>query len=135
MFPLQSHLLATAKQVRTVPDNIMAEIEEEKSNCKRTRRRVGDATSTGGDKLFICRSKRGQDKSDDNALNQKKSFPTQCPIPGCMDRRNKPDHPCYQIGCCRLIHNLCAQSAGLCSSKNELNMFCSKECKRKGDNR
>jgi len=55
-----------------------------------------------------------------------------CPIPGCKWPQNVPDHRCYRRTCGNLVHNLCAQTNDLCDDDNELNMYCSVNCKRVG---
>lgn len=39
-------------------------------------------------------------------------------------------HSCYGRNCLKTIHNLCAQQRGWCLTANELNMYCSQECKQ-----
>ena len=65
------------------------------------------------------------------ALDERKDG-TVCPIPGCMmnhPRGLKPTHHCHGNGCSSRVHNLCAQRLNLCSRTNELNMYCSAQCK------
>jgi hypothetical protein len=62
----------------------------------------------------------------------KPTSPGICIIPGCRNSHMVNDHPCYHSGCKNYVHNMCAQSKGLCMDGNELNMFCSVVCKRAG---
>lgn len=55
-----------------------------------------------------------------------------CPIPGCTWTTLMANHPCYRAGCTKYVHNLCAQSSNLCDDDNELNMYCSVQCKQIG---
>jgi hypothetical protein len=55
---------------------------------------------------------------------------TMCAIKGCnFGTRLQADHKCYNK-CGRVFHNLCAQANNLCDNDNELDMYCSMECKR-----
>jgi hypothetical protein len=55
---------------------------------------------------------------------------TTCAIKGCnFGTRLQADHKCYNK-CGRVFHNLCAQMNDLCDNDNELDMYCSMECKR-----
>jgi hypothetical protein len=62
----------------------------------------------------------------------KPTSPGICIIPGCQHSSLVNDHPCYRRACDNFVHNLCAQSKGLCCDDNEVNMFCSVQCKGKG---
>lgn len=56
-----------------------------------------------------------------------------CPIPGCTWATLMANHPCYRAGCTKFVHNLCAQGSNLCDDDNEeLNMYCSIQCKEIG---
>jgi len=55
-----------------------------------------------------------------------------CPIPGCTWALLMANHPCYRAGCTKYVHNLCAQGSNLCDDNNELNMYCSVQCKLRG---
>jgi murein DD-endopeptidase MepM/ murein hydrolase activator NlpD len=55
---------------------------------------------------------------------------TSCAIKGCtFGTVIQASHKCYNK-CGRLFHNLCAQVNDLCDDDNELDMYCSIECKR-----
>ena len=54
-----------------------------------------------------------------------------CAVPGCIMNIMKPNHKCHAEGCSKLIHNLCAQRWNLTSNDNELDMYCSLQCKQK----
>jgi hypothetical protein len=62
----------------------------------------------------------------------KPTSPGICIIPGCHFAQLVNDHVCYRRACRNYVHNLCAQSKGLCCDNNEANMFCSAVCKRAG---
>ena len=51
-----------------------------------------------------------------------------CHVIGCNIKNQKP-HRCHGNGCTRLVHNLCCQRLGLNGDCNELEMFCSHQCK------
>jgi len=57
-----------------------------------------------------------------------------CPVPGCIWATLLANHPCYRAGCTKYVHNLCAQGSNLCDDENELNMYCSAQCKLIGRN-
>lgn len=65
------------------------------------------------------------------ALNRPAPTPARgrCPIANCTFDNLVADHPCYNDACSKFVHNLCAQGAGLTSTDNELNMYCSIACK------
>jgi hypothetical protein len=65
-----------------------------------------------------------------NELPTSTTKPTTCAIKGCtFGTALKADHKCYNK-CGRVVHNLCAQANNLCDEDNELDMYCSIECKR-----
>jgi hypothetical protein len=54
---------------------------------------------------------------------------TTCAIEGCtVGAVQHADHKCYNQ-CGRVFHNMCAQMNDLCDNDNELNMYCSMDCK------
>jgi hypothetical protein len=56
--------------------------------------------------------------------------PPTCAIQGCAFGTGLiADHKCHNK-CGRVFHNLCAQANDLCDDYNELDMYCSMECKR-----
>jgi hypothetical protein len=55
------------------------------------------------------------------------NFFGECCIAGCTWQQLELNHHCYR--CRKEVHNMCAQANNLCGTDNELNMYCSLECK------
>lgn len=130
-----------------VQQEMRTENQERQANRARERAAIGDAVAVDGTVLFVGRrpGSHAPNIGDNstvsrtrytNSLSQAASASggTPCAITGCSWSQLVPDHHCHNSRDCRkLVHNLCAQGANLCSAINELNMHCSMACKRAGD--
>ena len=72
------------------------------------------------------------DETTDTDLSVTSNQPIdlRCNVRGCNIRNQKP-HTCHGNGCSHLVHNFCCQRFGLNGYDNELEMYCSFQCKNK----
>jgi hypothetical protein len=116
-------------------------VKEAQRQARQARAIEGDAVAGDGTLLFTnhCIGTHAPNVGDNSRVSCDRcanslaalvtnNTVTQCSIPHCADNRNMPDHKCRH--CKTKVHNLCAQREGLCSDENELNMYCSLQCKQ-----
>ena len=121
---------------RQVAAEIAEEMKQDLAERARERATEGDTVATDGTLLFTGRRTGIQAPNvGDNSrvareryTNSLEHLTNACQIAGCAGGPNRPGHHCYN--CRALVHNLCAQGNGLCSDDNELNMYCSQQCKQ-----
>ena len=137
-----------AQRDRALKAQTDKEVEDGQRAAAAHRQAVGDGVGTDGSLLFVHHSTGLRRNYGDNSNIGRKRYAatldsalaprtakkppptTNCAIEGCtFGTALKADHKCYNK-CGRVFHNLCAQGKDLCDDDNELDMYCSMECKR-----
>jgi hypothetical protein len=154
--PLPDMTPHQAQRDQEFKEQMDRETEDGRRAAAARRQANGDGVANDGSRLFVCTTTTGLqrnygDNSNigrqryaaeilDPASARKKPPPptakkpppitTTCAIKGCtFENELQASHKCYNK-CGRVFHNLCAQMNDLCDNDNELDMYCSMECKR-----
>ena len=133
-FPIPEHLEA---KTRYVPQDILDSTRDDVAQSRKRQMVSKDGTQlyTSSMRKNMLEQNHGDSSSISREQYKKRILEAldsnkkgHCTIEGgCKFPQLAADHHCYK--CRAVLHNLCVQSVSLQSKANELNLYCSQECK------